>query len=439
MTSVASTVFTTRLFRNAFVYASTGVVRNAIPFLLLPILTRSLTPAELGVVATFEAVLAIALVCISLNMHGAIAVNFFTLKRDELKAYVGNVLLVSGVSCAMTYAATHFALRYFGGAEVQQLIDWAPSMALAALSQAVCSVTLTLWQVEQKPLSYGLFQIAQTILNVALSLCFVVVFGWGWGGRLLGIILSSIAFGTLSLAVLYRRGFLTLTMNRPHIRDALSFGLPLMPHSLSVWILAGVDRLFITSMLSVAATGIYSVGYQVGMIVGLLATSFNQAWSPFLFERLRDGDHQTKVRLVQFTYLYNVVIVGIAVALSLIAPWFLEVFVGDAFRDSQKYVFWVSLGYAANGMYFMVANYIFYAKKTHLLAWVTVTAASLNVVLNYSLIPAYGALGAAQATTASFAASFILTWILSAHVYDMPWRLWRRPGYQGVDVVKSAT
>ena len=53
-----------KVFRNALVYAGSGVARNAIPFLMLPVLTRYLSPSDFGIVATFEVILAVALVFI---------------------------------------------------------------------------------------------------------------------------------------------------------------------------------------------------------------------------------------------------------------------------------------------------------------------------------------------------------------------------------------
>ena len=73
----------------------------------------------------------------------------------------------------------------------------------------------------------------------------------------------------------------------------------------------------------------------------------------------------------------------------------------------------------------MVVNYIFYIKKTYILAWVTFASAGMNIVLNYFFIKANGAIGAAQATTITFFVQFIMVWILSAKVYKMPWKLWR--------------
>ena len=415
-----SNIVNHKLFRISFVYTSSNVIRSAIPFFLLPVLTRYLTPTDYGIVATFQVLLPITIVFVSLNMHGAVAVNFFKLEKQEVRVYVGNVIFILFVSFLFTFliiSAVKTPLSHL----VKFPENWLLIIVVVALFQSLFTLTLTLWQVEQKPLPYGIFQISQTILNVTLSLIFVVALNWRWQGRLLGIIIVSIIFGFISLFIIYKRKYVSFCFNKAYSRDALLFGIPLIPHTLGVWMITSIDRVFINSMVNVAATGIYAIGYQVGMIIGLLATSFNQAWSPFLFEKLKENNNVTKIRIVKFTYLYDVAIIVLALALSLIAPWFLEFFVSKDFHCAYKYVLWIALGYAANGMYFMVAGYIFYVKKTYILAWITSVSAGTNVVLNYFFIKANGAIGAAQATTVTFFISFILTWILSAKVHEMPW------------------
>ena len=418
------TILNHKLFRNSFVYTSSNVIRGAIPFLLLPVLTRYLTPTDYGTVATFQVLLAVTIVFVNLNMNGAVAVNFFKIEKQELEIYIGNVVFILFISFLLTLCIISVAKE-----PLSHLIkfpeNWLPIIVVIALSQSVFTLTLTLWQVEQKPLPYGIFQISQTVLNVTLSLIFVAAFNWRWQGRVLGIIIASIVFGFISLFIIYKRKYIRFSFNKAYIKDALLFGIPLIPHALGGWMMTSIDRVFINSMVNVASTGIYTVGYQVGMIIGLLATSFNQAWSPFLFEKLKENNSASKLRIVKFTYLYGVGIIVLALALSLVAPWLLKFFVSKDFYCAYKYVFWVALGYAANGMYFLVAGYIFYTKKTYILTLVTLTSAIINIILNYFFIKANGALGAAQATTVTFFVIFILTWILSARVYNMPWGLRR--------------
>ncbi len=415
-----------KLFKNSFIYSSSNIIRSAIPFLLLPILTRYLTPTDYGIVATFQILLAIAVVFVNLNMHGAVAVNFFKIQRQEFEVFIGNVFVILFTSFFLTLCIVS-AIKGPLSHLIKFSENWLPIIVIIALSQSIITLTLTLWRIEQKPLPYGIFQIIQTVLNVILSLIFVVIFNWHWQGRVLGIIIASIIFGLISLFIIYKKKYIKFNFNKTHIKDALIFGIPLIPHALGGWIMTSIDRIFINSMVDIASTGIYTVGYQVGMIIGLFATSFNQAWSPFLFAKLKENDGASKLRIVKFTYFYAVGIIVLALSLSLVAPWFLNFFVSKNFHDANKYVFWIALGYAANGMYYMVVNYIFYVKKTYILAWVTFFSAGINVVLNYFFIKANGPIGAAQATTVTFFIIFILTWILSAKVYKMPWLLKTNP------------
>lgn len=360
------------------------------------------------------------IVFVGLSTHGAVAVNFFKLNKQELKVYIGNVIFIVFISFILTFSIIYVIKNPFSRL-IKFPENWLSIVAVVALFQFLFTLTLTLWQVEQKPLPYGLFQILQTILNVGLSLIFVVALGWQWQGRLLGIVITSIAFAFVSAFVIYKRKYINFSFNKNYVKDALFFGIPLIPHALGGWITTSIDRIFINSMVNVAATGIYTVGYQVGMIIGLLATSFNKAWSPFLYERLKENNYATKVKIVKFTYVYFMGIIPLALVLSFVAPFFLKFFVGKNFYSAYKYVIWIALGYAFNGMYFMVAGYIFYTKKTYILAWITASSAGINVVLNYFLIKANGAIGAAQATTITFFISFIFTWALSGKLYKMPW------------------
>jgi len=303
-----SYIFKHKLFKNSLVYTGTNVINKAIPFFLLPVMTRYLTPSDYGIVATFNVLMAIMVVFVGLSMHGAINVNFFKLNKNELKEYIGNVFSILFSSFALVLIIVYILKSNFSFL-TKFPENWIPFIVIIALFQSIFAITIGLWQVEQKSLPYGLFQISITILNVSLSVVFVVLLGWGWQGRILGEVIASVIFGLLSILVIYKREYIKFSLNKKYIKDALFFGIPLIPHALGGWIITGIDRIFINSMVGVAATGIYTVGYQVGMIIGLLAHSFNLAWSPFLFEKLKKNNYTTKLKIVKFTYLYDVGII----------------------------------------------------------------------------------------------------------------------------------
>ena len=83
------------------------------------------------------------------------------------------------------------------------------------------------------------------------------------------------------------------------------------------------------------------------------------------------------------------------------------------------------MGFAFNGMYKMVVNYLFYAEKTQLVALSSIIAACANIFLNLNLIPVYGLTGAAMATLMAFFLQFIMVWGFASRTIEMPWFFWR--------------
>ena len=244
-----------------------------------------------------------------------------------------------------------------------------------------------------------------------------------WQGRIWAQLITAGIYLVIGVVILYKNGWLKFKFNSNYVKHALIFGIPLVPHALGRSIMTMTDRIFITNMVGIETTGIYSVGYQIGMVINILAQSFSVAYTPWLFENLKANVYKIKVKIVKVTYIYFLGILTIAIGFSLLAPWFLNIFVGKEFAQSSVYVIWIALGYAFNGMYMMVGKYIFYAQKTRYLAIITFTGAALNIALNYFLIRKYGAIGAAQSTTLTYFLKFIFAWVLSAKIYSMPWNL----------------
>lgn len=408
------------LVRHTGIYTISSIVNAAIPFFLLPILTRYLTPEDYGIASMFTLMVTIISPFVGININAAITRRYYDKDTINFWEYVFNGIIILVVS-------TFFVSILFGlfSNFIESITKFPKEFLWSVIVYTFCmsltNVLLALWQIQTKALQFGFQVNLKTLFNASLSIMLVIFWGLGWQGRLYGQVISESLFAVISVGILLKNKWLKLTINKKYIKDALMYGLPLIPHALSGSILSMTDRLFITNMVGLGATGIYTVGYQVGSIISLITLSFNTAFVPWLFEKLTENKEETKLKIVKFTYIYYAVILTMAVILGFLAPVLLNVFIGKNFAGSSLYVIWIAVGYAFNGMYLMVVNYIFYAEKNGLLSTVTFATAILNVILNYFFIKAFGAVGAAQATTLIFAIKFILVWYLSAKVYKMPW------------------
>jgi O-antigen/teichoic acid export membrane protein len=254
-------------------------------------------------------------------------------------------------------------------------------------------VVLALWQIRMKPVPYGIFQVLQTSMNVLLAFVLIVPFHMSWQGRIIAQICCDSMFGIISIFILYKNKWLKFEYERSYIGSALKYGIPLIPHALAGWTMAAIDRVFINKMIGVADTGVYTIGYQVAMIIVLIETSFNNAWVPWFYHNLTTGDHMIKIKIVKITYAYVTLMLSLALFLSFSATWFMKFLVGREFYGSVQFIFWLALGKGIYSMYFMTCNYLFYMERTVLVAISTFSAAAIHIAVTYLLININGLLG----------------------------------------------
>ncbi|MCI0537722.1 MAG: oligosaccharide flippase family protein [Verrucomicrobiales bacterium] len=410
-----------RLLRSAAVYTATSFLNAAAPFLLLPILTRFLSEADYGRVAMFQTLVSVAVLLTGVSIDGSIARQYYEKDGKEMAVYVGNCFGILVVSSALVLSAVLLA----GGplsrlVELPQRVLWLT--VLVAAGRFVCNVNLVLWQVQNQPWRYARFQILISVTTLVLAFVFVVPLGLGWLGAIYANLTGAALPALFGIWRMSRDKLLSWRFSANDWRVALVFGGPLVPHSLGGLAIGMSDRVLITHLVGIAEAGVYVVGAQIGMVVNLLQSSFNTAWLPWLFERLKRGREEDRRRIVQVTYVYFGIILLAAAVVAGASPLVFRWAIGPRFSGAIGYVPWIAMGYAFNGMYKMVTNYIFYAQKTWILAVITLGVGLFNIVVTIVLIQSNGAVGAAQGLMVSFLLSFLLTWRTSASVYRMPWR-----------------
>jgi len=412
------------LASSAGMYGVANILHSLIPVFFVPILTRYLVPAEYGIIANFEVLVAFISPVIGAGLSAAIMRQYYEQSTIDLSSYITNSLIILMATSIVV------AVLVFLAGDLIATVSFFPTNMLwmilvVSFAQTLTRILLALWRVEKRTFSFGVYKLLQTAVNFSLSVYFVVALKWGWQGRVYGVFWSASIFGVVAFVILYLKKYIKFSFNKEYIFNALRYGLPLIPHGVSGVVRTMTDRLFITGMVGVDATGLYSVGYQVGKVIGFIETTFNMAWVPWFYEQLKKDDLAVRKKIVKYSYFYMVGIGVFALLFSLLAPIIMNVFVGKKFQGATIYVVWIAMGYAFNGMYKMVCNYFFYIGKTHVLSVVTTITAIANIGLNYIMIKSFGSIGAAQATTLTLFLGFVMTWVMAARVYKMPWSLRR--------------
>ncbi len=421
LTTRLAAVYARPFVRQSFVYLSGNVANAVLPLLMIPILTRYLSPDDYGVVGTATVLVQFLAVAIGLNASGLIVGSEFLGDSNAQRRLVStNMILSAGITVCLA------AIALGGGHVVEQLTKfpgrWAPALVFLAGAGVVQATYMALLQARNKAATFVSLQVLATITNLGFSL-FLVMGGMGWRGRILGMVLSVGLVAGISLHGMVRRlAVVGPVLDQASVRTLMAFGVPLVPHFIGGWIMTLAPRLYLNHLATIADTGLYSVGIAVASAVALLVGAANQAYMPELFRRLSRPEGHDRLRLARVLLAAAGALPLLAVGYGLGARWLLPWIVGPRFYNASPYVTWLALAFAMQGVYFIFGNFVVYSKRTSLMAWRTDFLGGLVMLAATPLlIWLSGPIGAAQATCLGFAVSCAGCITASRIAYPMPW------------------
>ncbi|MEY4571717.1 MAG: hypothetical protein RLZ10_928 [Bacteroidota bacterium] len=406
------------LIKNIGIYTFSNVLNASIPFVLLPILTNHLSTSDYGILTNYNALINLLIPFIGVNLMSSLQI-IYVKRKDDIGSYITSGLFINLVlALILSYIIYLFRndISIYTGIPIKFIY----LTAIYATYNNIVEVLLALWRMEDKAMNYGFFRISRTLLEFSIAVILIIVYDFHFEGSIHAISISYGIGALVAIIFMLQKKILIFSIKSKHIKHLFSYGLPLIPHVLSSVAIMYTDKLMLSALINVEANGIFSVGFMVGQVIGLIQNSFNQAWVPWVFNVLKKNESHGKQKIVRYTYFYFIGIVVLTLLLWLCAPIIYSM-IGKSFYSGISLVFWIALGFAFNGMYKMVSVYFFYLEKTNQLAIISFVSAIINVGMNFWLIPVYSITGAAISTMTAMFLQFILTWIWSTKHIKMPW------------------
>ena len=412
-----------KLRRNTIIYSFGSALPRVGTFLLLPILTRYLTPTEYGTVSAMLIVGTIATILFTFAIDRSIWRLYHDYSVGDRKALLGTLMMAIAVT-----ATLGLSLALLGRDLLQLVFPSIPFVPfyvyalLAAYFGAFSVIPKISLKIEGKAATFVTLAGFEFLLTNALVLWFVI-HGGGAAGMLKGQMYGALVCGIGYLGIATRVARPTFRLDM--LVASIKFSAPLIPSLLFAWILNVSDRVFLGRYRSLAEVGTYSLGYKVGSASTTLTGAFYQAYNP-IFYKLANSEDQSRARaaIARYNSAFLAVSAAIGFSIAFAAPEAVVLLFPAAYQGVVGVIQIVAFGYIVSQAQGLLELQIYQSKRTVGLMWVYALGAATNIALNVVLVPLYGSYAAAWTTTAAFVVMFAADYWLARRCYfvPFPWR-----------------
>ncbi len=433
------------LSSETLIYGVSTVLGRLLTFLLTPLYTNFISPAELGDTAYLYTLIAFVNVVYSCGFDSAFF-KFFQNSREQetsqnlhehnrsvfVHSLFGIVLIAGTVTALLLlFSAKAASLLRLSVIELGEML--VAYSALIAFFDALTLIPYAALRMEQRAKRFATTKFAVIVLNVSANIVCVVWLQMGIRGIFLAGVLSAFA-GVLLLAPEFVRYLLRsgIRLDGALFRELWQFGLPTVPAAFSAMMLQVIDRPIIKFFLGSSVLGIYQANYRLGIPMMMMVTVFEYAWKPFYLREYTAASKRTIKQRRSFHILLARVLTYFTAACcfvfllsSLCMEYVVRMpFVGGRFVNPA---YWSGLGlvpivlgaYYFNGMFTHFAASVYIRKRTKYLPLVSGVSALSNIVLNVALIPVLGIQGAAWATLGAYMVSAAGMFALTRRIYPI--------------------
>lgn len=404
-----------KLFKNVLVYGLSNAWASGVSYFLILFLTLYISPEGIGLITNFQYLGNLLLPLIGLS-------SIASVNREYFNSKISFTMLIWQVAYLLLFTLLVLILMGF------LLGNWVASLTalpiqyvglalLFAFFFQTVETRLSIFRLQDKALLYGLWKVGRGVLEIGITVGSIYLLSQDWSWRIASLVVAN---GLLFIVVLVHFSKLKFEpLNKDVMGQIVKYSLPLVPNALLAVAIGFTDKLFITHYYGLAANGIYSVAFQLGMIISLLQNSFNQAWVPWFYGEM-NKEQIAYQKIFKFSILFVVVFFVVCLAIVLMAPTVMS-WLNKEFLTPSAVVIFIMAAFFFNGVYKIFVNYLFYYRETQWILAITASSAVVNFILNAALVPTYGMVGAAMATFFSFLAQFVLTATVVQLKYKLPW------------------
>ena len=394
-----------KLFSNTILYTVGEVVPRIISFLMMPIFTRFLSPADYGILSYTNSVISFIYIFCTLSLNSYVLRFYFECKdENEQQKMIGNIFcFIALVNIFVLVLLNLFGPKIIDITNIS--VPWKPYFRLAVFNNFLESfsiIPMVYYRVKQNAKTFVCISLTRCVLQYVITFVMLAVCGLGLMSQYYGRIVVLLPFAIIYFSIILKYGKINLDLKQ--IKSALKFSLPLLPGAISYLALTSIDRIILERYVSLEIIGIYNIAYTIAMAMNMIIQSFYKAIEPNVFQKYSDDSNQTSFLfyMTKMNNIYNFALYVGALALAVFSEEALMIVASEKFYKAASYVPFVLVGVIFSGRNLLMGCVLTAEKRSVISGISTMLGAMISLVLNLLLIPKVGVIAAPIALSISY-------------------------------------
>ncbi len=244
--------------------------------------------------------------------------------------------------------------------------------------------------------------------SVMLLVTTTLTLFYGIEGAVIGLAVTPVLIFLL-LFFMQKDHSITVKAFSDNARTLISFGSRTFLSNAINLVNYKADILMIGFFLAETDVGVYSIAVMFGQFLWIFPQSIQKITYPLLTEYHSRDQHEQMIGIIDISMKYSCLFLLISsTALFILGPWFTKLIFGPQFLDCIPALNVLLIGIVIYGVTKSIGAIFASIGKVELVYRIPLYSAGLNIILNALLIPEYGILGGAIATSISLITSTAL-------------------------------
>lgn len=391
------------LKRNTLIIGIANIGSRAISFILAPLYSYYLSTSEYGTMdlITTTAGLIVPLLC--LDIYEA-TFRFASDDSYDDKVVFSSTFSLSFFISLLAVAIVSVLKAFF---PVPELIPFSIYAAAIDANYAVLS-QFARGRGSMKVFAFS--GVVNSLVTLGFDLLLLVFMRYGLYGWMVAYLLAKVAACVYVFIRIRAWKFFSLKkLDKGFYKEAIKYGLPLLPTSSMWWVMNASDRYMVALFIGTAANGIYAVANKFPAVLSVLENIFYQAWQTSAINALDDKNKDKFYSNVFKNYLIVLTmgVLGLLIVLRPAVVYLFEKNYQSAWVVSPILV----IGVMVHALGGNLGTLYTVNKKTVGALKTAAAGAGTNLVLNYIFIPKYGLIAAATTTLIGYFVVIFYRWI----------------------------